>query len=320
MSSPQLNYQAFSALHAYTPQKPNRMSDTESDSASAPAAMPIVPPTIRVKKAKPAEHPILEQFKVLTAEEQANLLKHMGLAHEKTLKQALKDASKAKKTKKVKDPDAPKRPQSEANKAWIAYVKQVKEETGLTYGEAMKEASTRREAGDPAAPAKAAPKPAKAPKVPKAAPAPAAPAPAAPAPAKKTVKVPAPAAPAPAPAAAPASAKKPAPVPAPAPTPAASSKEDKKAAKKAAKAAKKAAKAAPAPAPAPAEKAEDSDAEADDANELSTWTHKSTNYYRSPRNELWKQNPDNTLGAWVGIYNPTTDKIDSTAPEPVLEE
>lgn len=293
------------------------MSDTESDSgsvaegcnplrgelASAPAAMPIAPPTIKVKKAKAAaaEHPVLEQFKELSAEEQANLLKHMSLAHEKTLKQALKDASKTKKTKKAKDPDAPKRPQSEANKAWIAYVKAVAAETGMKYGDAMKEASSRREAGDPAAPPKAAAKPAKAPKAAAAPAAPAAPSKEDKKAAKKAAKTAAPAAPA-----APKAAKKTvAPVPAPAAT--APSKEEKKAAKKAAKAA-----AAPPPPP-PAEETEDSD-------QLSAWTHKGEAYYRSSRNELWKQNADNTLGDWVGVYNPMTDKIDTSAPEPALEE
>jgi colicin import membrane protein len=92
-------------------------------------------------------------------------------------------------------------------------------------------------------------------------------------------------------------------------------KEAEKAAKAAAKGAKgkpsvaSAAAAAAAPAPAPVQQEEES---------LTAWTHKGTVYYRSSMNECWLKAADGSMGAWVGLYNPVTDKVEA-APEPEFE-
>jgi hypothetical protein len=242
---------------------------------------------------------ILTTFKTLEVKEQSSLMKQLMTVFDKSV-----SACAGKKSKKAKDPDAPKREQSEATMAWITYVKAVQAETGLKYSEAMKEASTRREAGDPTAPAKST-------KVTK--------------PKKekaggagssdtddddsKSV----------------------------------ASVKSTKSAKKAPKALDAPAKAPKAPdAPAKAPKAPDAPAKADkkppkgkaappppeedeEEESLSPFKHKDkktkkeTSYYKSSRNELWLMNPDKTQGEWVGLYDPKKDTIDTSAPEPELE-
>jgi hypothetical protein len=77
--------------------------------------------------------------------------------------------------------------------------------------------------------------------------------------------------------------------------------------------AKKAAKAVPAPPPAPVPVAEAEE----DAEE---WIRKSIGgkkYLWNPaNNQCYHCEADNTQGAWAGLYNPKTGKIDTSAPEP----
>lgn len=46
------------------------------------------------------------------------------------------------------------------------------------------------------------------------------------------------------------------------------------------------------------------------------WTHKGTNYYRSGRNEVYEVDDNGEMGNWVGLYDPASNSIDTSAPEP----
>ena len=53
------------------------------------------------------------------------------------------------------------------------------------------------------------------------------------------------------------------------------------------------------------------------------WTWKTgggKEYFRNHDNEVWEKGADGGLGKWTGIYDPTTNKMDTDAPEPVFEE
>jgi colicin import membrane protein len=261
---------------------------------------------------------LLSQFGTMPVLDQSAFLRQAQALHEKSVKQSLKEAVKegkaARKQKKEKDPNAPKREQSESVKAWLSYVQAVHAEMKAAnpeskYGDAMTEASRRREAGDAAAPAKAEPKPKVKKAVDESGKAAAKEAKAAKAAADKEAK--------------------------------AADKEQKKADKEAEKAAKAAAKeaekeakeaakqkakvavatkakkpsvasaaaaaAAPAPAPAPSDEEED----------LMPWTHKGVNYWRSAANDCWLRTADNQLGKWAGRFDTAKDKV-VPAPEPKL--
>jgi hypothetical protein len=118
---------------------------------------------------------LLEQFKELTALEQATFLKQAAVVHERSLRQALKEAATAVKRKRLTPEEKaakaaqPKKEQSPATQAWLDYVKVVfadmkEANPEAKYGEAMAEAKKRRDEGtDPRAP----PKVVKEPKAPK---------------------------------------------------------------------------------------------------------------------------------------------------------
>ncbi len=239
------------------------------------------------------ENNMLAAFKELNVVEQAAFIRQLAAVHEKTVAAALKDAGKRKRltpeereAAKAAKAAKPKREQPPATKAWLDYVQLVHAELKAAdpsskYGQAMQEASRRREAGDAAAPPKAE-KPAKvvkAPKAEKAVPTEA-----------KAVKTSALGKPA-APTASPAPAKT----------------------VKAAKMPGKASAAAAAPAPAPVTE------EADDSAEtLQVFKLKGKTYLRSTQNECWLQGPSGSMGAWQGIYNPAKNSI-VPAPEPEFE-
>jgi len=53
------------------------------------------------------------------------------------------------------------------------------------------------------------------------------------------------------------------------------------------------------------------------------WTWKTgggKEYFRNHDNEVWEKNADGGLGKWVGIYDSSTNKMDTDAPEPVFED
>lgn len=231
------------------------------------------------------ENTMLAQFKELSAQEQATFLAQAAAVHAKAIAAALKGAAQRKKltpeereAAKAAKAAKPKREQHPATKAWLDYVQSVHAEMkaadpSAKYGQAMQEASRRREAGDAAAPPKAE-KPAKKPKAPKAE-------------AEAEAKKPA----------AKKVASKPASAPAPAPAPAPAAKP----------AAKKAA--------VPAQPVVEAEAAEGDEETLQVFKHKGKTYLRSSQNECWLQGPDNTMGAWQGIFNPVKNAI-VPAPEP----
>ncbi len=119
---------------------------------------------------------LLEQFKELTALEQATFLKQAAVVHERSVRQALKEAATAVKRKRLTPEEKaakaaqPKKEQSPATQAWLDYVKVVfadmkEANPEAKYGDAMAEASKRRDEGtDPRAPPKVVKEP-KAPRV-----------------------------------------------------------------------------------------------------------------------------------------------------------
>lgn len=53
------------------------------------------------------------------------------------------------------------------------------------------------------------------------------------------------------------------------------------------------------------------------------WTWKTgggKEYFRNYTNEVWEKGADGGLGKWVGVYNPSTNKMDTEAPEPQFED
>jgi membrane protein involved in colicin uptake len=280
---------------------------------------------------------ILEQFKELTALEQATFLKQAAVVHERSVRQAIKESAVKRKRltpeEKAAKAAQPKKEQPPAVKAWLDYVQLVfvdmkAADPAAKYGNAMAEAKKRRDEGtDDRAPAKAV-KEVKAPKEKK----PKAEGVAPKKPRKAAIVTASPeGSVASAPSASTVSTKlskeEKAALKAEKEAAKAAEKAEKEAAKVAEKAAKEAAKAAekaakeaakaakvtkgkPAPAPAPAP--------AQDEESLTAWNHKGAAHYRSSRNECWLKAADGSMGAWVGIYNPVTDKIEA-APEPELE-
>lgn len=49
------------------------------------------------------------------------------------------------------------------------------------------------------------------------------------------------------------------------------------------------------------------------------WTFKGKKYLRTPSNECWLATEDDEMGAWAGVYDATTDKIDDSVPAPEIE-
>lgn len=53
------------------------------------------------------------------------------------------------------------------------------------------------------------------------------------------------------------------------------------------------------------------------------WTWKTgggKEYFRNHGNEVWEKGADGGLGKWVGVYDPSTNKMDTEAPEPQFED
>lgn len=50
------------------------------------------------------------------------------------------------------------------------------------------------------------------------------------------------------------------------------------------------------------------------------WTYKSKKYLRNADGETWTVGEDGGVGKWVGLYNSASDKLDTSAPEPVFED
>lgn len=50
------------------------------------------------------------------------------------------------------------------------------------------------------------------------------------------------------------------------------------------------------------------------------WTFKAKKCLRTHANEVWEAKADGSMGKWLGIYDPTTEKIDSTAEEPTFDD
>jgi hypothetical protein len=244
---------------------------------------------------------LLDVFKALSATDQSVFLQQATAVHLKSVKTELKAAANQKRRRLTPEEKAakPKREQPESVKAWINYVKAIQAELGCKYGDAMAEASKRRNAGDLAAPPAAvkkqkdtasvlskeekasirsAAKEAKAEAVADA----------------KTQKAAATAADKAAKEAAKAAEK----------AAKEAAKAAEKQAKESAKAASKAKPAAAAPAPAAEEEA------------LSEFKHGGKTYWRSGANECWLKGADGALGAWSGLWTGT--KMDATAPEPAL--
>lgn len=60
-------------------------------------------------------------------------------------------------------------------------------------------------------------------------------------------------------------------------------------------------------------------AEEADEDAITPWTHKGKKYLRSGRNECWAMTAAGKMGKWAGLYDPESDKIDASAPEPEVE-
>jgi hypothetical protein len=50
------------------------------------------------------------------------------------------------------------------------------------------------------------------------------------------------------------------------------------------------------------------------------WTHKGKKYLRNSDGETWSVGADGGCGEWVGMYDSKTDKIDTTAAEPIFDD
>lgn len=50
------------------------------------------------------------------------------------------------------------------------------------------------------------------------------------------------------------------------------------------------------------------------------WTYKGKKYLRNAAGETWATAADGGIGAWAGMYDSKTDKLDTTAPEPEFDE
>jgi hypothetical protein len=50
------------------------------------------------------------------------------------------------------------------------------------------------------------------------------------------------------------------------------------------------------------------------------WVYKGNKYLRNFEGETWTVGADGGVGEWVGLYNKTEDKIDTSAVEPSFEE
>lgn len=50
------------------------------------------------------------------------------------------------------------------------------------------------------------------------------------------------------------------------------------------------------------------------------WTFKGKNYFRSGHNEVWEVAEDGDMGDWVGMYEPASNSIDTSVPEPEEDE
>ena len=50
------------------------------------------------------------------------------------------------------------------------------------------------------------------------------------------------------------------------------------------------------------------------------WTYNKKQYLRNFEGETWTVGPDGGVGDWAGLYDAKTNKLDTTAPEPVFED
>jgi len=50
------------------------------------------------------------------------------------------------------------------------------------------------------------------------------------------------------------------------------------------------------------------------------WTYKGKKYLRNFEGETWTVGADGGVGVWTGLYDSASDKLDTSAPEPVFEE
>ena len=55
-------------------------------------------------------------------------------------------------------------------------------------------------------------------------------------------------------------------------------------------------------------------------DQLHPWTYNGKKYLRNYQGETWMVGEGGSLGKWVGLYDATTNKIDTTAEEPVFED
>lgn len=270
--------------------------------STTPSAMPI--------STDAAPSGLLESFKALAAVDQSVFLQQATAVHLKTVKAELKAASSQKRKRLTPEEKAakPKREQPESVKAWIAYVKAIQAELGCKYGEAMAEASKRRNAGDITAPVAAVKKQKDTASVMSK---------------EEKASIRSAAKEAKADAAAEAKvAKQQAATDAKAAKAAAAAaeKEAKEAAKQAEKQAKEAAKAdaaaAKAAAKGVAKAAPAATPAAQEEEALTEFKHGGKTYWRSGANECWLKGADGALGAWAGLWTGT--KMDASAPEPAL--
>ncbi len=59
-----------------------------------------------------------------------------------------------------------------------------------------------------------------------------------------------------------------------------------------------------------------------DDDKVYHWTFQGKKYFRNYYNEIYYDNCDmsNTVGAWVGVYIPSQNRIDTTVPEPEYDD
>lgn len=57
-----------------------------------------------------------------------------------------------------------------------------------------------------------------------------------------------------------------------------------------------------------------------DDGQLYPWTFGGKKYLRNSSNEVYEADDDGSLGNWAGVFDPTTNKIDDSVPEPEYDE
>ena len=61
------------------------------------------------------------------------------------------------------------------------------------------------------------------------------------------------------------------------------------------------------------------DADAESADGAVAWEFRGKTYWRTADNECWLSTKSGGRGEWAGVYDPTTDKIDDSVPEPEID-